>query len=67
MQPIRVMHWIPDAHAVTVTAGTTKTAPQTWETTDQPLNDPFGIVINKISADGKATADLSKIGRNSDQ
>lgn len=57
----------PDAHAVTVTAGTTKTAPQTWETTDQPLNDPFGIVINKISADGKATADLSKIGRNSDQ
>ena len=49
----------PDAHEVTVTAGTTKTAPQTWETTDQPLNDPFGIVINKISADGKATADLS--------
>ena len=49
----------PDAHAVTVTAGTTFDSPQTWETTDQPLNDPFGIVINKISADGNATADLS--------
>ena len=49
----------PNAHEVTVTAGTTFDSPQTWETTDQPLNDPFGIVINKISADGNATADLS--------
>ena len=49
----------PDAHEVTVTAGTTFDAPQTWDTKDAPLNDPFGIVINKISADGNATADLS--------
>ena len=29
------------------------------ETTDVPLNDPLGIVINKINADGTTTADLS--------
>ena len=46
-------------HEVTVTAGTTLDAPQTWSTKDAPLNDPFGIVINKINADGTTTADLS--------
>ena len=48
-----------NVYTVTVTAGTTFDAPQTWDTKDAPLNDPFGIVINKISADGNATADLS--------
>ena len=49
----------PDAHAVTVTAGTTFDAPQTWDTKDAPLNDPFGIRINKVNSDGTTAADLS--------
>ena len=46
-------------YTVEVVAGTTSDAPNTCETTDQPLNDPFGIVINKINSDGTTTADLS--------
>ena len=46
-------------YTIEVTAGTTATAPVMCETTDLPLNDPFGIVINKINADGTTTADLS--------
>ena len=46
-------------YTIEVTAGTTATAPVMCETTDVPLNDPFGIVINKINADGTTTADLS--------
>lgn len=46
-------------YTIEVTAGTTATAPVMCETTDMPLNDPFGIVINKINADGTTTADLS--------
>ena len=46
-------------YTIEVTAGTTATAPVMCETTDVPLNDPLGIVINKINADGTTTADLS--------
>ena len=46
-------------YTVTVTAGTTADEPVTCETVDQPLNDPMGIVINKINSDGTTTADLS--------
>ena len=46
-------------YTVTVTAGTTSDAPVMCETTDVPLNDPFGIVINKINSDGTTAADLS--------
>ena len=46
-------------YTVNVTAGTTADAPITCETADQPLNDPLGIVINKINGDGTTTADLS--------
>ncbi len=46
-------------YTVNVTAGTTVDAPVTCETVDQPLNDPLGIVINKINGDGTTTADLS--------
>ena len=46
-------------YTIEVSAGTTATAPVMCETTDVPLNDPFGIVINKINADGTTTADLS--------
>ena len=46
-------------YMVTVTAGTTSDAPVMCETTDVPLNDPFGIVINKINSDGTTAADLS--------
>lgn len=46
-------------YTVTVTAGTTADEPVTCETVDQPLNDPMGIVINKINGDGTTTADLS--------
>ena len=48
-----------NVHEVTVTAGTTLDAPQTWSTKDAPLNDPLGIVINKINSDGTTAADLS--------
>ena len=48
-----------NVYTVTVTAGTTFDAPQTWSTKDAPLNDPLGIVINKINSDGTTTADLS--------
>ena len=48
-----------EVYTVEVVAGTTSDAPNTCETTDQPLNDPFGIVINKINSDGTTTADLS--------
>ena len=46
-------------YTVNVTAGTTSDAPVMCETTDVPLNDPLGIVINKINSDGTTTADLS--------
>ena len=46
-------------YTVTVTAGTTADEPVTCETVDQPLNDPMGIVINKINGDGATAADLS--------
>ena len=46
-------------YTVNVTAGTTSDAPVMCETTDVPLNDPFGIVINKINSDGTTAADLS--------
>ena len=46
-------------YTIEVTAGTTATAPVMCETTDVPLNDPLGIVINKINADGTTTSDLS--------
>lgn len=46
-------------YTIEVSAGTTATAPVMCETTDVPLNDPLGIVINKINADGTTTADLS--------
>ena len=46
-------------YTIEVTAGTTSDAPVMCETTDVPLDDPFGIVINKINADGTTTADLS--------
>lgn len=46
-------------YTVTVTAGTTADEPVTCETVDHPLNDPMGIVINKINGDGTTTADLS--------
>ena len=46
-------------YTVTVTAGTTSDAPVMCETTDVPLNDPLGIVINKINSDGTTAADLS--------
>ena len=49
----------PNAHEVTVTAGTTFDSPQTWETTDQPLNDPFGISLEKQSYNKNITADMS--------
>ena len=48
-----------NVYTVTVTAGTTFDAPQTWDTKDAPLNDPFGIIINKINSDGTTAADLS--------
>ena len=43
-----------DKTTVTIAAGESKTA----NVKDEPMNDPFGIQINKISASG-ATADLS--------
>ena len=46
-------------YTIEVTVGTTATAPVMCETTDMPLNDPLGIVINKVNADGTTTADLS--------
>lgn len=46
-------------YTVNVTAGTTADEPATCETVDQPLNDPMGIVINKINGDGATAADLS--------
>ena len=46
-------------YTINVTAGTTADAPVMCETTDVPLDDPLGIVINKINADGTTTADLS--------
>ena len=46
-------------YTVNVTAGTTSDAPVTCETVDQPLNDPFGIQINKVNADETTIADLS--------
>ena len=46
-------------YKIEVSAGTTATAPVMCETTDVPLNDPLGIVINKINADGTTTSDLS--------
>ena len=46
-------------YTVNVTAGTTSDAPVMCETTDVPLNDPLGIVINKINSDGTTAADLS--------
>ena len=46
-------------YTVNVTVGTTAAAPIMCETTDVPLNDPLGIVINKINADGTTSADLS--------
>ena len=46
-------------YTITVTAGTTADTPVTCEAVDQPLNDPLGIVINKINGDGTTTADLS--------
>ena len=46
-------------YTIEVTAGTTSDAPVMCKTTDVPLDDPFGIVINKINADGTTTADLS--------
>ena len=46
-------------YTVNVTAGTTAAAPVICETIDEPLNDPFGIVINKINSDGTTTADMS--------
>lgn len=46
-------------YTVNVTAGTTADTPVTCETVDQPLNDPMGIVINKINGDGTTAADLS--------
>ena len=46
-------------YTVNVTAGTTADEPVTCETVDQPLNDPMGIVINKINGDGTTAADLS--------
>ena len=49
-----------NVYTVTVTAGTTFDAPQTWSTKDAPLNDPLGIVINKINSDGTTAADLSE-------
>lgn len=48
-----------EVYTVNVTAGTTADAPVMCETTDVPLNDPFGIVINKINSDGTTAADLS--------
>lgn len=48
-----------NVYTVTVTAGTTFDAPQTWSTKDTPLNDPLGVVINKINSDGTTAADLS--------
>ncbi len=48
-----------NVYTVTVTAGTTFDAPQTWSTKDAPLNDPLGIAINKINSDGTTAADLS--------
>ena len=46
-------------YTIEVTAGTTSDAPVMCETTDVPLDDPLGIVINKINADGTTSADLS--------
>ena len=46
-------------YTIKVTAGTTADAPVMCETTDVPLNDPFGIRINKINSDGTTVADLS--------
>ena len=46
-------------YTVNVTAGTTSDAPVMCETTDVPLNDPLGIIINKINSDGTTAADLS--------
>ena len=48
-----------EVYTVNVTAGTTSDAPVMCETTDVPLNDPLGIVINKINSDGTTAADLS--------
>lgn len=46
-------------YTVNVTAGTTADELVTCETVDHPLNDPMGIVINKINGDGTTAADLS--------
>ena len=46
-------------YTIEVTAGTTSDAPVMCEATDIPLNDPFGIQIIKMNADGTTTADLS--------
>lgn len=46
-------------YTVEVKEGSTASTPVMCETKDVPLNDPFGIVINKINSDGTTTADLS--------
>lgn len=46
-------------YKIDVTAGATSDSPVICETTDAPLYDPFGIVINKINSDGSTKADLS--------
>ena len=46
-------------YTVEVIAGTTAEAPVMLETQDTPMNDPLGIVINKVNADGTTTVDLS--------
>ena len=48
-----------EVYTVNVTAGTTSDAPVICETVDEPLDDPLGIVINKINSDGTTAADLS--------
>ncbi len=46
-------------YTVQVTAGSTANSPMMCETTDTPMNDQFGIVINKINSDKSTSADMS--------
>lgn len=47
------------SYKIEVTAGTTADTPIICKTTNTPLSDPFGLIINKINSDGSTTADLS--------
>lgn len=50
----------PTIYTVQVIAGTTIDSPVILNTQDTPMNDPFGIIIDKISADGSTENDLSR-------